>query len=176
MLANSPMQLSGLTNYSTDEGWVANVAFKHSQISHGSAPIFALGDPDTNGFVLYLRQPNSGQPANGIEFGTFGGMNNIPYAFVANQWYFLSVVYDQPDGEYRIYLDGSSIGTGGAGNYNWTENHLLQIGGQTESTVIEGSSGYLEIGSFVLDTGSAETHILYNYKALFDHGKINPKY
>ena len=176
MLANSPMQLSGLTNYSTDEGWVANVAFKHSQISHGSAPIFALGDPDTNGFVLYLRQPNSGQPANGIEFGTFGSMNNIPYAFTANQWYFLSVVYDQPDGEYRIYLDGSSIGTGNDNGYNWTENHLLQIGGQTESTATEYSSGYLEIGSFVLDTGSAETHILYNYKALFDHGKINPKY
>jgi len=175
MVANSPIQLSGISSYNSAEGWVANVVFRHSQITHQTAPIFALGDPDTNGFVVYLEQPTSGQPAGKISWGNLQGSGQANFAFAANQWYFLSIVYNSADGDFELYINGTSIGVAGNAGYNWTDTHYLQIGGQTQSTAIEGASGFLEIGSFILDNRLAETKIGYNYNALFGSG-INAKY
>jgi hypothetical protein len=176
MVADLPIQLSGIGSYNSAEGWVANVVFRHSQITHTTAPIFALGDPDGNGFVAYLKQVTSGQPANEIYFGSLQNPSQINFNFNANQWYFLSFRYNSNTDRFKIYINGSDMGEyNNSGGYNWTDTHFLQIGGQTESSAIEGASGDLEIGSFILDNRLAETNIGYNYNALFGTG-INAKY
>jgi hypothetical protein len=164
--------------YNSTGGWTATVVFKHDTITNNEAPLFCLGNPSTNGFVVFLTNP-SAAPGIRINFGNLSdGINQVNYTFNADEWYHVVVRYTEGGGgQIDVWINGFLIGFGGFScpSYNWTSPHSLQLGGQRETGAIQPNTASMEIGLFILDNRDAGTDVAYNYNALFGDG-INAKY
>ena len=173
---HSDTDISLSSSYASNQHYVISTWFKTGTLSPTTkVPLFALGKYDVDGVLVAIT-------SNKIYFGNGaigGGMGEVPTALSNNTWYYVSLEYQANPGIFKIYLNGTELAQQNQNNYNWSNNHQLEIGG----TQWGGGSGLvyadpaLQIGNLIIDNSTAQYSdlITYNYNAYRSTG-INGKY